>query len=501
MGREIHDYDLVVLGSGPGGYVAALRAAQRGLRTALVERSAPGGVCLNWGCIPTKALLRSAHAFLELAGARRLGLTIEGAGFDYAAVQRRSRQVVERLVKAILLLLERGGVELWQAGGRLDGRDETGVRVALEPAPGGMEIAAGRARRATAGETLRAPRVILAAGGRARELPGLPFDGERILSSREALALTAVPRRCVIIGAGAIGVEFADLFSTFGSQVTLVEMLPGLLPGMEAEAGEELKKALQKRRVRVLTGTRVAGVDDAGGALRCRAEPAGDEGVAPGADEGAEAIEADRVLVAVGVRGNVEDLGLETLGIVPERGFVAADEHQRTSAPGVYAIGDLTGPPLLAHAASAQGIHAADHAAHAAGRLGGPEPESVAREWMPGVVYTRPQVASVGLDEATARARHGAVDVGRFPFVGLGRAVAENETGGFVKVILEPGTRKLLGAHAVSPIAGELIAELTLIGRCGLSADAVLATVHAHPTMAEAVPEAFGAAVGLGLHG
>jgi dihydrolipoamide dehydrogenase len=506
MSLETHDYDLVVIGSGPGGYVAALRGARRGMKTALVERSDLGGVCLNWGCIPTKALLRSAHLYQEILGARRLGLQVGETSFDYPAIVRRSRQVVERLVKAVRLLLDRDGVDLLIASAVLDGREGDRVRVRLEPVAGDASVKTAQA--------LRARRVILATGGRARALPGAPFDGERVLSSREALALTAVPPRLLIVGAGAIGVEFADLFATFGSQVTIVEMLPGVLPGMDAELGEELRKLLIRRKVKVRTGARVEGVERMAEGLRCRVRPiespvpAGGLG-ALAAAEAAE-IEADRILVAIGVAGNVEGIGLETLGLRARGGFVPVDDHMRTGAAGVYAIGDLTGPPLLAHAASAHGIHAADHAAFSLGaqnvRDGAAhaitaEPEPIAREWIPGVVYTHPQIASVGLDEATARERHGEVEVGRFAFVGLGRAVAEAEPGGFVKVILERGGGRLLGGHIVGPVAGELVAELTLAGRCGLPARAVLATIHAHPTFAEGIYEAFGAALGEGIHG
>jgi dihydrolipoamide dehydrogenase len=508
MSLETHDYDLVVIGSGPGGYVAALRGAKRGLKTALVERADLGGVCLNWGCIPTKALLRSAHLYQEIQGARRLGLQVGDVGFDYPAIVRRSRQIVERLVKAVRLLLERDGVDLHVASAALDGRDGDRVRVRMEPVAGEANAEALR--------TLRARRVILATGGRARALPGAPFDGERVLSSREALALTEVPRRLLIVGAGAIGVEFADLFATFGARVTIVEMLPGVLPGMDAELGEELKKLLIRRKVRVRTGACVEGIERTADGVRCRVQPIeaaaaanAREARSLSASQAAE-IEADRILVAIGVTGNVEEIGLETLGLHAPGGFVPVDEHMRTEAAGVYAIGDLTGPPLLAHAASAHGIHAADHAAFTLGaerprdaavHAIDAEPEPIAREWIPGVVYTHPQIASVGLDEATARERHGEVEVGRFAFVGLGRAVAEGEPGGFVKVILERGGGRLLGGHIVGPIAGELIAELTLAGRCGLPARAVLATIHAHPTFAEALPEAVGAALGEAIHG
>jgi dihydrolipoamide dehydrogenase len=495
MTTHAKDYDLVVIGSGPGGHVAALRAARHGMKTALIEQAEVGGVCLNWGCIPAKALLRSAHSFQEIGQARRLGLEIGSAAFDYAAVQQRSRQVVERLVKALMLSLKRDALDVWIGRGRLDGRDGEKLRILLEPAAHESNVPEAGVIRVREPQPLRARRVILATGVRARALPGVAYDGTHVLSSRDALALTRVPPRIVIAGAGAIGVEFADLFATFGSQVTLVEMLPQILPGMDAELGEELRKLLVRRKVRVQTGVRVEEIVRAGEGLRCRLRPAAEATGAGGAESRAadapraNELEADKVLIAIGVVGNVETIGLETLGIRAERGFVAVDEHMRTPVPEVYAIGDLTGPPLLAHAASAHGVHAADHAA-------GRDPAPLARAWIPGVVYTHPQLASTGLDEAAARAKYGDVEIGRFPFVALGRAVAENETGGFVKVILARDSGRLLGAHVMSPVAGELIAELTLAGRCGLTAHDVLATVHAHPTFAEAIPGAFGAALG-----
>jgi dihydrolipoamide dehydrogenase len=476
MSQRAQSHDLIVIGAGPGGYVAALRAAQRGLRTALVEREQVGGVCLNWGCIPTKALLRSAHLHRQMREAASFGLRATEVGFDYPAVVARSRQTVDRLVKGVQFLLRQASVDVITGRGRLSGLHDGLYPVAVE-----SETAAGTGVPLE----LCAPKVILATGARPRSLPALPVDGERIVTSRTALAQTTLPRRLLIVGAGAIGVEFADIFQAFGVEVTIVEMLPRLLPESDPEASAELARAFAKRRIRVLLASMVEGVTAVGETLSCRIAPA----------EGATTtIEVDRVLVAVGLTGNTEDLGLETVGVAPERGFVKVDAQQRAAGPGLYAIGDLTGPPLLAHAASAEGILAADHAA-------GLAPGPIERDWVPGVVYTQPAIATVGLDEAAARARHGdAVQVGRFAMRASGRAVAEGETAGFTKVVLERGSGRLLGATVVGPGADELIAELVVIGRCGVRAAELLQVIHAHPTLSETIPEAFGAALGEGIH-
>jgi dihydrolipoamide dehydrogenase len=484
-------HDLIVIGAGPGGYVAALRGARRGLRTALVEREAVGGICLNWGCIPTKAILRSAHLLQEMRDARSFGLRAEGVDFDYAAVVRRSRQIVDRLVKGVQLALDQAGVERVTGHGRLLGL--RGGRFAVEVAgPDGGRL------------SLAAPKVILATGARARGLPAVPFDGTRVLSSREALALTEVPRRVLVIGAGVIGVEFADLFQAFDAEVTVVEMLPRFLPAADPESAAELQIAYAKRRIRILTGTIVQRVEQIGAGLRCHlaAGLAGSPArAAPGVADrpprmapAPAAIDVDCVLVAVGLRGNLEEIGLESVGLGATSDFLAVDGTLQTAVPGLYAIGDLIGPPLLAHAASAEGIHAADHAA-------GITQAPIDYDWVPSVVYTTPLLAWLGLDQVQARERYGdAIVLGRYPLVGLGRAVADGATRGFVNVILEREHGRLLGAQIVGRGADELIAELGVIGRSGVSAPDVMQVIHAHPTFSEAIPEAFAIALGEGPH-
>jgi dihydrolipoamide dehydrogenase len=492
MSEKTREYDLVVIGGGPGGYVAALRAARLGLRTALVEREGVGGVCLNWGCIPTKALLRSAHLWRDLRAARRFGFRATDLAFDYRAIQRRSRQTVDRLVKGVRLLLKNADVDLLCGNGYLDGRRSGRIRVIVEER--GCDVAQGKSGVDSAAEgqlVLSAARVILATGGRPRGLAGVAFDGQTVLSSKEALLLEELPRRLLIVGAGAIGMEFADLFATFGTEVTIVEILPRVLPGADEEVSDVLRTALLKRGIRIRTAAVLESLDATAEGLLCHVRM--QEHEAGSADETLQSVAADRVLVAVGVTGNVEDLGLATVGIVSEAGFVTADAHMRTGADGVYAIGDLTGPPLLAHLASAEGMHAAEHAA-------GRDLPEMDRRWIPAVVFTDPEVASVGLDERRAAAGGRRTKVGRFPFRASGKAVADGAIGGFVKTILEAESGRLLGAHLVGRGAAELVAELTVMGQCGLDARQLLRTLHAHPTLAETIPEALAAALGQAIH-
>jgi len=502
-GSGAREIELIVIGAGPGGYTAAIRAARAGLRTLLIEREAVGGVCLNWGCIPTKAMLHAAALWRGLKGARRHGITVNDAAFDYAAVVRQSRQTVSRLTKGLELVFEQAGIEVVRGSARLDGRDGDRIRVAVELGAAASRGAAGAradgrggavAAASAGAQVLTAPKVILATGSRVKSLPNLACDGQRILTSRDAIVLPEVPPRMLIVGAGAIGLEFADLFATFGAQVTVVEMLPRILPTEDEEVSAALRSALVKRGIKIVTGAVVSEVAPIEGGARCSVRPA------PGSEAGGEPggepreIEVDRVLVAVGVTGAVDGIGLETLGVKPERGFVPVDGYLRAGAAGLYAIGDLVGPPLLAHTASSQGVHAAEHAAG----LAGSEYDAT---WTPAAVFTHPQVASVGLREHELAARGLRARVGRFPFSALGKAVAEGEVAGFVKVLLEEGSDRLLGAHVIGPLASELIAELTLAGRARLSAAEVLRTIHTHPTLSEAIPEAFGAALGIGIHG
>ena len=450
------DYDLIVVGAGPGGYVAAIRAAQLGLRTAVVEADRPGGVCGNWGCIPSKAILADAELYADLRHADRRGIVVEGLRVDYGRVIDRSREVADRQAKGVEFLFKKNGIAYHQARARLA---QDGVLAAAD---------------GQAPALLRAPHVLLATGSTERRLPGLEIDGRLVLTSREALADRELPASIVIIGGGAVGVEFAYSYASFGARVTLVEMAGTLLPGMDEDLGRELARAFSRHGVEVLIGHRYE---------RCAR---GAEGVAVtvvGAS-GPRTVEAAKVLVAVGRAPLSVDLGLEQAGVRTEKGFVAVDGSMCTSARGVYAIGDLVGPLLLAHAASEQGVVAVEAIAgqRADGRV---DPARI-----PVCVYCQPEVAAVGLTEAEARAGGRSVKVGKFPFRGLGKAMATGHTDGFVKVVADERYGEILGVHMIGRGVTDLIAEAGLARTLEATTDEVVSTVHAHPTLAEALREA-----------
>lgn len=454
-------FDLVVVGGGPGGYVAAIRARQLGFRVALVEREHLGGVCLNWGCIPTKSLLHTAEVLRHVQEAGRYGIETGPVSADFGKAIDLSRQAASRLSKGVAFLMRKNGVEVIEGRGRLAGPD----RVVVEPS--GQELVAGK--------------ILLATGGRPRSLPGVEFDGELILSSRHALSRRELPGRVVIIGGGAIGVEFASIYRTFGAQVTVVEMLPHLLPNEEPEISQAVERAFQRQGIQIRTSARVAGLERQPGLARLTL------------DGEAQPLEADMVLVAVGTQPNSEDLGLEELGIETDRGFVKVNEQMETTRPGIYAIGDLVGPPMLAHVASEQGIVAVEHMA------GRPVPR-LFPERMPRATYCEPQVASVGLTEAEARERGYEVVTGVFPLQGNGKAVAIQETGGLVKVVGERRYGQVLGVHLVGPHVTEILAEAGLAVNMETTLEELGGTVHAHPTVSEAVKEAALAALGRAVH-
>ncbi len=462
----MESYDLVIIGGGPGGYVAAIRAAQLGFRVALVEARHLGGVCLNWGCIPTKALLRNAEVVRLLGEGKTFGFSVEGVEVDYAAAVRRSRKVSARLVKGVALLMRKNGIEVIEGRGRL--ADAQTVVVQLNE--GGERRLEGRF-------------IILATGARARLIPGLEADGERILTARHALERRTLPKSAIIIGAGPIGLEFATVWRSYGVPVTVVEMMPHLLPAEDEEAAEVLARALKRQKVKVMTSTRVEAVEPTAEGVR----------VQVGGAKGEQALEAEIALVAIGVRPNSEGLGLEAVGVETERGWVKVDGHMRTTVPHIFAIGDLNGLLPLAHAASAQGILAVE-------TMAGMERPPFDRLAVPRGTYTSPQVASFGLSEAQAREAGYEVRVGTFPFLPNGKALALGETQGFVKIVADAQSRKLLGAVIVGPEATELLPEVVLAYREGLSPEAIATTIHAHPTLNEALMEAAHAVFGKPIH-
>lgn len=459
-------YDITIIGAGPGGYVTAVRAAQLGLKVALVEKEHLGGVCLNWGCIPTKALLRNAEVVSLLGRGKEFGFTVTGFEADYGAAVDRSRKVSGRLVKGIGVLMRKNGVEVIEGHGAL--KSPHAVEVALNE--GGTR-------------TLQTRNVVVATGGRARTIPGITPDGERVLTYREAIVLRDVPQSVVIVGAGPIGMEFAHVWHTYGAEVTVVEMLPHALPLEDEEVSAEVERALKRRKVRLLTSTRVQGVETTAGSVR----------VSVAGDQGEQVLEAERVLVAIGARPNSENLGLAEIGVRVERGCVVVDDHLCTDVPGIYSIGDVTGKLPLAHVASAQGIIVAE-------TIAGLETVTLDYEMMPRCTYCHPQVASFGLTEAQAVERNHQVKVGKFSFRANGKALGLGDYDGFVKIVADATSGEILGAHLVGPEVTELLPELVLAHNWELTPEEIARSVHAHPTLSEVLMEAAHSVFGKAIH-
>jgi dihydrolipoamide dehydrogenase len=460
-------YDVTVIGGGPGGYVAAIRAAQLGLRVVLVEKENLGGVCLNWGCIPTKALLRNAEVLSLLGRGKEFGFSISGLEVRFDVAVDRSRKVSERLVKGVDVLMRDNQIEVVAGTGLL--KSAGAVEVALNG--GGTRI-------------LQTRSVILATGGRARTIPGIEPDGERVLTYREAIILGELPASAVIVGAGPIGMEFAHIWRTYGATVTVVEMLPRALPLEDEEVSREVERAFKRRKVKLLTSARVQGLETAAGGVQVHVL----------GEKGEQTLEAERVLVAIGVRPNSENLGLEQAGIRVERGYVVVDDRMRTNVPGVYAIGDLTGKLALAHVASAQGIVAAE-------TIAGAETRSLDYDAMPRCTYCQPQVASFGLSEAQAADLGHRVRVGKFFFLANGKALALGEHEGFCKIVADETSGEILGAHLVGPEVTELLPELVLARNWELTPDEIARSVHAHPSLGEVLAEAAHGVFGHAIHG
>ena len=474
MTTQDNTYDLIVIGAGPGGYVAAIRAAQLGLRTAIVEREHVGGTCLNWGCIPTKSLLRNAEVLSLLKRGKEFGFTFDNLQVDFAGAIRRSRQVSGRLVKGVQSLLKKNKIDL-----------VNGVGLLLAPPQAGL--ASGRVAVEPGGKVLEARHIILATGARARSIPGLAIDGERIITSRHALAREECPESIIIVGAGAIGVEFAHLYHVYGAKVTLVEMLPRILPLEDEEISKTLTSLLKRRKIAVRTGTRTEGatITDDGVAVRVKSADSEQE----------ETLTTEVVLVAIGVQPNSDNVGLDTAGVkVDRRGFVPVDGFMRTNVPGTYAIGDLTGKLLLAHVASAQGIVAAEHIA---GHRTLPIEDYA---FMPRCTYCHPQVASLGLTETQANERGHEIKVSQFPFRANGKALGLAEREGFVKIIADTVSGEILGVHMIGPEVTELLPELALARTLEATSEEIARTVHAHPTLSEVIMEAAHGIEGQPIH-
>ncbi len=457
-------FDLTVIGSGPGGYVAAVRAGQLGLKTAVVEMAPlPGGTCLHWGCIPTKAMLHTAEVLDTARESASFGVKVQGIDLDLQAMHKYKAKTVESNAKGVEYLFKKNKVTLLSGRGRLAGRG----KVEVTPAEGKPY-------------TVESQHTILATGSAVRGLPGVEFDGKRIISSDHALFLEEMPKSMIVLGAGAVGVEFASIYRSFGAEVTVVELLPRLIPIEDADLGKELERAFKKRKIGVYTGTKVQKVE------------AGPDGVKVTADRDGKSLtlEGETLLVAIGRRPLTEDLGLEGTGVVvDDRGFVQVDEMMRTGEPGVYAIGDILPTQALAHVASHEGIVAVEHAA-------GGHPHPIDYDRIPSCTYCSPEVASIGLSEEEAKKRGHDVAVGKFPFSAIGKAKILDDTRGFVKIVAEKKYDEVLGVHIIGPHATELISEATAALNLEATAESLFQAVHAHPTLAEAMGEA-----ALSVHG
>jgi len=464
------DFDLIVIGSGPGGYTAAIRAAQLGMKTAIVERELLGGICLNWGCIPTKALLKSGEIFETMNHAADYGLIAEKPTYDFAKVIDRSRKVAKQLNGGVGFLMKKNKIEVIEGVARMEKGD---------PAPKVVvDLKAGGSR------TLQCKYVILATGARAKEIPaiGLVGDGDRIWTYRDAMTPKAHPASLLVIGSGAIGLEFASFYRALGSNVTVIEALDRILPVEDEEISAAAQKALEKRGIKFRISAKVTKLAKSKDGVTVTLDASGKS----------ETLEAERAIVAVGIDANIEKLGLDTLGVKIDRGHVVTDPHCATNVKGLYAIGDVAGPPWLAHKASHEGVHCVEHIA---GKAGPPIKAPI-----PGCTYTTPQVASIGLTETQAKKDGRKVKVGRFPFRANGKAIASNETEGFVKTIFDEQTGALLGAHMIGGEVTEMIQGFALAMTLEATEAEIMATVFPHPTMSEAMHEASLDAYGIVLN-
>jgi dihydrolipoamide dehydrogenase len=468
------NFDVIVIGSGPGGYVTAIRAAQLGFKTAIIERDYLGGICLNWGCIPTKALLRSAEVFHYLQHAKDYGLSADAVGFDAKAVVERSRKVAKRLNDGVTFLMKKNKIAVIWGEAALEAPGRVAVKASKTPAPKGA-LGPGR---------YGAKHIILATGARPRVLPGLEPDKKLVWTYFEAMVPEEVPRSLLVVGSGAIGIEFASFFRTLGSEVTVVEVLPQILPVEDAEIAAFARKRFERQGIKILTGAKVAKLDRKG-----------DGGTATIDDGkgGTQTLAVERVISAVGVVGNIENLGLEKLGVKTERGAILVDGWGRTSVPGIYAIGDVAGPPLLAHKAEHEGVVCIE-------AIKGLKPHPLDKLKIPGCTYCNPQIASVGLTEAKAKEQERQIKVGRFPFVGNGKAIALGEDQGLVKTIFDAGTGQLLGAHMVGAEVTELIQGFAIAMQLETTEEELMHTVFPHPTLSEMMHESVLDAFGRVIH-
>jgi dihydrolipoamide dehydrogenase len=459
-------YDVIVIGSGPGGYVAAIRASQLGLKTAIIEKENLGGICLNWGCIPTKALLKSAQVFEYLNHAKEYGISADNIKADFGAVIKRSRDVADGMSKGIQFLMKKNKIDVIMGTAKI----KAGKKVDVKAADGKTT-------------TYDAKHIIIAVGARSRQLPNLPQDGKKIIGYREAMNLPKQPKSMVVVGSGAIGSEFAYFYATLGTKVTIVEFLPNIVPVEDEEVSKQLEKSFKKTGMDVMCNASVESVEVKGDMCKVNIKTA----------EGNKAIDAEIVLSAVGIQSNLENIGLEDVGIVTDKGKIVTDKFYATNVPGYYAIGDCVAGQALAHVASAEGITCVE-------KIAGHHPEPINYNNIPGCTYCQPEVASVGHTEKSAKAAGYELKIGKFPFSASGKAKAVGASDGFIKLIFDAKYGELLGAHMIGYNVTELIAEIVVARKLETTGHEMIKAVHPHPTMSEAIMEAAAAAYGEVIH-
>jgi dihydrolipoamide dehydrogenase len=457
----MNKFDVIVLGSGPGGYVTAIRASQLGFNTAIIEKENLGGVCLNWGCIPTKALLKSAQVFEYLKHAGDYGLSVENADKDFDAVVKRSRGIADGMSKGVQFLMKKNKITVINGYGKI----KSGKKIDVD------------------GSEYSANHIIIATGARSRELPSLPQDGKKVIGYREAMTLTKQPKKMIVVGSGAIGVEFAYFYNSMGTEVTIVEYLPKIVPVEDADVSKQLERSFKKSGIKIMTSAEVTSVDTSGKGVKATIKT----------KKGDEILEADIVLSAVGIKTNIENIGLEDVGIVTDRDKILVNDYYQTNIPGYYAIGDVTPGQALAHVASAEGILCVE-------KIAGQHVEALDYGNIPGCTYCSPEIASVGLTEAQAKEQGFDIKVGNFPFSASGKASAGGHKEGFVKVIFDAKYGEWLGCHMIGAGVTDMIAEAVLGRKLETTGHEVLKAVHPHPTMSEAVMEAVAAAYGEVIH-
>jgi len=455
-------YDVIVLGSGPGGYPAAIRASQLGKKVAIIEKESLGGICLNWGCIPTKALLKSAQVFEYAKHAEKYGINLSNPTANFDAVVKRSRGVADKMSKGVQFLMKKNKIDVIMGFGKLISAN----KIEVTGADNNKQV-------------VEAKNIIIATGGRARQLPAMPIDGKKIIGYREAMSLSIQPKTMIICGSGAIGSEFAYFYNSLGTKVTMVEFMPRLVPVEDEEISKELEKQFKRQGMEIMTNSEVTKVDTSGSGVKATVKTAAGEKI----------LEADILLSAVGVVANIENIGLEQLGIKTEKGKIVVDQYQQTNVPGVYAIGDCTPGQALAHVASKEGINAAEH-------LSGHKPDVLDYNNIPGCTYCSPEVASVGYTEKAAKDAGYEVKVGKFPFMASGKASASGATEGFVKVVFDAKYGEFLGCHMIGMNVTEMIAEVVVARKLETTGHEILNSVHPHPTMSEAIKEATAVAYG-----